>query len=573
MAIKTYFFLFFFFFSDLLLVFAISPSENNIPPPPVPLISGGKWVLLHTSIGLSAMHMQLLHNDKVLMFDRTDFGPSNLSLSFGRCRFDPNDVALNIDCTAHSLIYDIPTNTFRPLMVQTDTWCSSGSVLPNGTLVQTGGYNDGDRVIRTFSPCIDDLCDWTELPEYLSSRRWYASNQILPDGRIIIVGGRKVFNYEFYPTNLVNESAPSNYYLSFLEETRDPYEENNLYPFLHLLPDGNLFIFANTRSILFSHTRNRVLREFPAIPGGHKRNYPSSGSSVLLPINLAGGNATQSPEAEVMVCGGAPPGAFDQAEVGIYVGASNSCGRLKVTDPKPKWVMEEMPMGRVMSDMLLLPTGEVLIINGAANGTAGWENAINPVLNPVLYLTYEQDPSRRFKVLNGSPIPRLYHSAAVLLPDGRILVGGSNPHRLYNFTDDVRYPTELSLEAFLPHYLAAQYALLRPLIVSVGPNGTSSSISYGQKFSVTFALSVAYRIEQDISVSVTLIAPSFTTHAFGMNQRLVVLNVISLLQVFTSAYQADLDGPTTSSVAPPGYYMLFVVYAGIPSHGFWVKIG
>jgi hypothetical protein len=74
--------------------------------------------------------------------------------------------------------------------------------------------------------------------------------------------------------------------------------------------------------------------------------------------------------------------------------------------------MEVMPMPRVMSDMLLLPTGEVLIINGAMNGTAGWEDAVNPVFNPVLYRPNEPDPTQKFLVLNPSKIPRMYHSSA-----------------------------------------------------------------------------------------------------------------------------------------------------------------
>ncbi|CAL5379356.1 unnamed protein product [Camellia sinensis] len=182
-------------------------------------------------------------------------------------------------------------------LVETDTWCSSGSVLPDGTLVQTGGYNDGDHVVRTLAPCNDESCDWVELPGYLSERRWYATNQRLPDGRIIIIGGRRQFNYEFYPRN--SESS-SSFWLEFLRETRDDHE-NNLYPFVHLLPDGNLFIFANTRAISLDYKQNRVVREFPSITADDPRNYPSSGSSVLLPID-----ENEPIEAEVMVCGGAP---------------------------------------------------------------------------------------------------------------------------------------------------------------------------------------------------------------------------------------------------------------------------
>jgi hypothetical protein len=37
-------------------------------------------------IGITAMHMQLLKNDRAVIFDRTDFGMSNLSLPNGQCQ-------------------------------------------------------------------------------------------------------------------------------------------------------------------------------------------------------------------------------------------------------------------------------------------------------------------------------------------------------------------------------------------------------------------------------------------------------------------------------------------------------
>ncbi|XWS58296.1 hypothetical protein CRYUN_Cryun08bG0021700 [Craigia yunnanensis] len=314
----------------------------------------GYWQLLHESVGISAMHMQLLHDNKVIIFDRTDFGPSNLSLPDGLCRVNSSDLVLQTDCTAHSILYDINTNVFRPLMVQTDPWCSSGAVLPNGTLVQTGGYNDGDHNVRIFTPCTNEYCNWIEFPKSLLQRRWYATNQILPDGRIIIVGGRRQFNYEFYPQNIEGGSSDSNhsFLLNFLRETNDQGMENNLYPFLHLLPDGNLFIFANTRSILLDYNQNRVVKEFPQIPGDDPRNYPSTGSSVLLPLD-----ENKAIEPEIMVCGGAPRDSFTQAVQGNFIRATSTCGRLKVSHANPSWTMEDMPVSRVMGDMILLPTG------------------------------------------------------------------------------------------------------------------------------------------------------------------------------------------------------------------------
>ncbi|XP_039023762.1 aldehyde oxidase GLOX-like [Hibiscus syriacus] len=543
----------FFLFSFLELNKA-NPSVFVTPSPPSSIVSGGYWKLLQSSIGISAMHVQLLPNNKVIIFDRTDFGPSNLSLPYGT--YCPGS-----DCTAHSVLYDVDSNTLLPLRLVTDTFCSSGSLDHDGTLVQTGGFAQGDHLIRTFTPCDSyDDCNWNELNQTrLVDRRWYATNQVLPDGRIIILGGRRVFTYEFYPKDdFLNNNKST--YLQFLVETRDP-DENNLYPFLHLLPDGNLFIFANKKSILFDYRKSIVLKQFPLIPGDDKRNYPSTGSSILLPLRLS---STGPPVVEVLVCGGAPAGAFLKADkMKVYVEASRTCGRLRVNDPEPQWLMEFMPMPRVMPDMVLLPTGDVIIINGAANGTAGWEDAVNPVLNPVLY-SVNEEPDRRFTVLSPSKIPRLYHSVAMLLPVGSILVGGSNPHTSYVYTG--LYPTELSLEAYNPYYLDLKFNSIRPSIISVESSG--SSVLYGQRFGIAFSLSLYKQGE----AFAALISPPFTTHSFGMNQRMVALKTASVVQLTMFEYKLQVYGPINANVAPPGYYMLFVVHSGIPSHAVWVKV-
>ncbi|KAF8022753.1 hypothetical protein BT93_F0305 [Corymbia citriodora subsp. variegata] len=522
--------------------------------------AAARWQLLQGNIGIVAMHMQLLHNDRVVIFDRTDFGKSNLSLPDGKCRHDPTETIIVDDCTAHSVEYDVASNTFRPLMVQTDVWCSSGAVTADGTLVQTGGYSDGERQVRTFVPCSDGRCDWREVANGLAARRWYATNQILPDGRQIVIGGRRQFNYEFYPKS---SEAPNVYSLPFLVQTNDQRIENNLYPFVHLNVDGNLFIFANNRAILFDYVNNRVVRTYPTMPGGDPRCYPSTGSSVLLPLKTAA-QSTRNVEAEVLVCGGAPKGAYVQAMGGKFVGALNTCGRIKITDPNPQWAMETMPQARTMGDMVLLPNGDVLIINGVAVGTAGWEFGRNPVLNPVIYKP-DGPAGGRFALQDPSGIPRVYHSTAVLLRDGRVLVGGSNPHIYYNFTG-VIFPTELRLEAFRPPYLDPENAGLRPRI-NYPPSQTK--IRYSQTFAVRFV--VAGNVSLN-AVAVTMVAPPFNTHSFSMNQRLLVISSGKVTNVGKSAFVAEAVAPGSRNLAPAGYYMLFVVHQGVPSEGIWVQI-
>ncbi|KAJ9166014.1 hypothetical protein P3X46_020815 [Hevea brasiliensis] len=526
---------------------------------PCPLIlteaAGGRWQLLQKSIGITAMHMQLLNNDRVVIYDRTDFGRSNLSLPEGKCRHDPNELVLKTDCTAHSAEYDVLNNTFRPLMVLTDVWCSSGAVMSNGSLIQTGGFNDGDRRIRVFTPCSD--CDWVEVGDGLIARRWYATNHILPDGSQIIIGGRKQFNYEFYPKN----GAPNLYNLPFLVQTNDPGIENNLYPFVFLHIDGNLFIFANNRAILFDYKGGKVVKTYPTIPGGDPRSYPSTGSAVLLPLkNLQGTEL----EAEVLVCGGAPKGSYIQATKGDFVKALDTCGRIKITDSNPQWAMESMPYARVMGDMILLPNGNVLIINGAGAGSAGWELGRNPALNPVIYRP-DGKAGSRFESQNPTTIPRMYHSTAILLRDGRVLVGGSNPHVDYNFTTPL-FPTELRLEAFSPPYLDTENNNLRPKIVSPSSKAT---IGYAKKLVVRFQ--VGGTLAEKL-VSVTMVSPSFTTHSFSMNHRLLFLGNEKVTNAGTATYDIQVTTPPSKNLAPSGYYLLFVVHQDIPSEGIWVQI-
>ncbi|KAH0868787.1 hypothetical protein HID58_075809 [Brassica napus] len=490
--------------------------------------AGGKWDLLLSNVGISAMHMQLLSNDRVVI---TNFGPSNISLPNGNCRRNPQDHVSKMDCTAHSIEYDVASNKFRPLTVQSNTWCSSGSVRPDGVLVQTGGDRDGALKARTFSPCDDNQCDWVEINNGLAKRRWYSSNHILPDGKQIVIGGRGQFNYEFFPKT----TSPNVIALPVLAETSDKGEENNLYPYVFLNTDGRLFIFANNRAILLDYVKNTVVKTYPAIPGGDPRSYPSTGSAVLLPLkNLEADKI----DAEVLVCGGAPKGSFILASrKRTFVKALDTCARIKINDENPQWMVEKMPRARVMGDMTLLPNGDVLLINGGSAGSAAWELGREPVFVADLYHP-ENSVNSRFESLNPNTIPRMYHSTAILLRDGRVLVGGSNPHAFYNFT------------------------------------GSQSTITYGMNLKVKFE--VAGKVKGPVKV--TMVFPSFTSHSFSMNQRLLVLDnvrvertssVFGALFGKSRNYEVQVRTPRSAIIAPPGYYMMFVVNQNIPSEGIW----
>ena len=110
-------------------------------------------------------------------------------------------------------------------------------------------------------------------------------------------------------------------------------QNDNLYPYVHLLPNNQLFIFANRDSILFDWQTYQQTGSFPTIPG-EPRNYPSAGSSVMLPLNNADGFSY----VEILVCGGAQYGAFLYNENDLP--ASQTCGRIAPLSANPNWEME-----------------------------------------------------------------------------------------------------------------------------------------------------------------------------------------------------------------------------------------
>lgn len=384
----------------------------------------------------------------------------------------------------------------------------------------------------------------------------YASQHMLADGSFIVVGGRRSFSYELVPANNPLHFHPKLFDLPLLAETNDE-KENNLYPFVYLLPDGNVYIFANYKSIILNPLTGQVIRQLPDLDGS--RNYPPSGMSALLPL-VPGPTNTDMLPAEVIVCGGNTRDAakFSEFPPRTFTPALKDCNRMVVTDPNPQWDKEDMPSRRVMGDMLYLPTGDLLMLNGAMAGTSAWEAADDPNFTPVIYSPYKPK-GERFRELKPSKIARMYHSSSALLPSGKILVAGSNPNQFYNFT--TKYPTELRVEKFSPPYFAPELQKHRPKIIHKFGN---TKLNYGQPFKLYIDLEDKVD-ESDIKV--TMIAPPFTTHGFSQSQRLLV---VTLKKVANDEIEAM--APPSSKIAPPGYYMLFVVHRGVPSTGIWVHI-
>jgi hypothetical protein len=520
----------------------------------------GEWTIVSENSGVSAMHMALMRHGRAVMFDTSTTGRSLMRLPQDNCRIDPRAKEEGtMDCWAHAVEFDFRTGGLRALKILTDTWCSSGAFDADGNLVQTGGYFEGEKVVRVLAPC--DTCDWLEHPNSFAEGRWYATTLVLPDGRFIVFGGRRAFSSELVPMpGRTNERAS---YMPFFRQTTDD-AENNLYPFANLLPSGQLFLFANNRSVIFDHRAGKIVRELPQLAGG-SRNYPASAMSALLPLDLRNATGGADPEPVVIICGGTLKNAFRFGENNTFLPALRDCARINLATPDPQWETEDMPVGRVMGDMLILPTGDLLLLNGAAKGCAGWGFGRQPVLTPILYSPRKEKGSR-FRALGSSTIARMYHSTSAVLPDATVLVAGGNTNAAYNFSD-VDFPTEVRVERFCPPYLSKDHAVTRPVIdVASVPAG---GMRYGSPF--TFRFSTPSEPVGEADVKVTMYAPPFTTHGYSMNQRLLILSVAAFREEGRS-YTVTVDAPGKPELAPRGYYLVFVVAKDVPSVAAWVKI-
>ncbi|KAH0543417.1 hypothetical protein FGG08_002275 [Glutinoglossum americanum] len=468
-------------------------------------------------------------NGKVTFLEKWGTGPPNSTGAYEL------DLALLNNFTA----------AWRPMHVQTDVFCSAGLTLPDkvGRQINIGGWaNDATYGVRLYwpdgSPGVWGVNDWQENVNEVTLQvgRWYPTAMIMANGSILVVGGEQGSNGAPVPSLEILPKPPGGTVLTcdYLQRT-DPY---NLYPYLAVLPTGGVFIAYYNEARILDESSLLTTKTLPNIPGAVNdpkggRTYPFEGTAVLLPQH-----APYTDPLTVLICGGSTPG----PEIAL-----DNCVSIQPEATNPAWTIERMPSQRVISCMTALPDGTYLILNGGQQGRAGFGLAVRPNHNAVLY-----DPSQpvnsRFSIMANTTIDRLYHSEAILLQDGRVLVSGSDP-------EDVRFPQEYRVEVFVPPYLLSN--LPRPTFTI-----QNKDWSYGQAVPITVAAS-----HGTANVKVSLLGAESSTHGNSMGQRTI------FPAVSCSGTTCTITAPPNAHVCPPGWFQLFVLDGPTPSNSTWVRIG
>ena len=506
------------------------------------------------------MHAGLMENGRVIFLDKVE-NYAQIKLPDGQF--------------AYSAEYDPVANKVVPLQYKSNAFCSGGAFLPDGRWVSIGGnapldsdptVGDGFSGVRFLQRSATDASlngkNWVEDQSKfkLNSPRWYASVQTMPDGTLFVASGSKT---GLDPTNKTNNNPSyeilSAQGVSISGSTIWPLLDKNqpiyMYPFLHLLNNGNIFAFVSKSAEIFNVATGKTVKALPDLPGD-TRTYPNTGGSVLLPLSSANGYAP-----DIIICGG---GAYQD----ITSPTDPSCGRIQPLAATPKWEMDSMPEGRGMVEGTLLPDGTVIWVNGCKTGAQGFGIAKDPALEVLIY-----DPTKalgqRWTTGPKSDIARLYHSVALLLLDGTLMIAGSNPVQMPllkpvpNQTPSEDYVTEYRVEIYTPPYLSGANANKRPTGITLSSKTLTAN---GQKFTIKFTAPAGAK-----AVKVALYHGGYVTHSVHMNHRMVFLDTAGFAAGAT-AQTVTVTMPPNKNVAQPGPYVVYVTVDGVPGIGQFVSV-
>lgn len=538
-----------------------SPADPDAQrPSDAQLAQTGRWLAPFDG-EVPAVNMVLLNNGRVLYYSGVEANGSDGAANVVFFDSHPSDGQSRV----LDLSGDVPLvlTPGSPDGAADDLFCSGATLLPDGRVLAVGSsewhdqpdlepFLQGGTDARIYDPATNN---WTRGNDMLFGR-WYPTAITLPDGRALILSG------------IGSLTNPAEQWLQ--HEVYDPatgewtYFQGGdvllpLYPRVTVVPGGpykgHLFYSAtgtmwgpfgeHPQQAQWSFQKDLDLAdpgagwsdESPAVFGGRQH-----AASILQRLDPADG---YSPK---FVTFG---GSFYQSVTATPLTELTDLA----TMPPTNTVGPAMANPRWHLNGVLLPTGEVLAVGGGLYDNVVVHGAPNvPVLDAELY----SPDTNAWTTLAPMAVPRMYHSTALLLPDGRVLVGGHVPlpHPTKPGRDTVNPQVhETRLEVFEPPYL---FRGPRPVLTEVPPQAAHDE-------------GITVRAEGGVSQFV-LMHPGATTHAWDADQRGIVLE-----------HASQPDGsflvrmPPEAVVAAPGDYMLFAIGDGdggpVPSVAQWVHLG
>lgn len=429
-----------------------------------------------------------------------------------------------------TVVYDLATKSATQVQVSEtahDMFCPGTAMLADGRVHVSGGQTSPRTSI--YDPTQGTLGTWTA-GKNMNVARGYNGAALTSTGKVFTVGG----------------SWSGNAGQDKKGELWSP--ATNSWTALNGIPSSTIVgpdpygIFAgDNHAWLFSVEGGKL---FHAGPSAQMNWFSTNGSGSYTSAGYRGtagytmnGNAVMYDVRRILTLGGAPAYVYAAPTARAYTIDITSGVKVRQTG--------SMSYARTYSNGVALPDGSVFVAGGQAYARPFTDTT------PVLHGEIWQPSTGTFSLLASEAIPRTYHSLAVLVPDGRVLVGGGG---LCGVGCDSNH---YDFEFYSPPYMFGPDGrdAFRPAITAAPDAAT-----YNTQVSVTTSTAVT---------SFVLVRMGAATHAINNDQRRVPLSIAS-----QSGTSYVVRTPTSSGIATPGYYMLFALdAAGVPSVAKIIRVG
>ncbi len=422
-----------------------------------------------------------------------------------------------------AMVFNPADNTHKRVDLQgTNIFCAGFAHLANGNILIAGG-NANAQLAGTVRTYVFNWRTetWTRGND-MAAARWYPSVAEMANGEEVIIGGGPA-TAEVYQANGALRSLTG-----FTKYSA------RVYPFMGSRPDTQLGLFGPYDTGYTVNTPGNGVITGTGTRDGISRDYGSFATyDIGKSIVVGGGDITEGGVARVP----SRTAVVMNSATGL-VPAVGSTG--------------SMATGRRQHNVTVLADGSVLATGGMTSAAAS--GLVD--LNHAATAAERWNPATgQWTVLASASRIRQYHSTAALLPDGRVMTGGGG---ICGVCQDVGY-LEKNIEYFTPPYLykndgSGQLAA-RP-VISAAP----ASIGVNTTFTISSDQAAGIR-------KVALVGLGDVTHGVDQGQRYVPLKFSAAGTTLT------VTGPPNGGVAPPGYYMLFVIdAAGVPSVAKMVQV-
>jgi Galactose oxidase-like, Early set domain len=486
----------------------------------------GVWRLLPYFSEVLPVHAALLHTGKVLFFA----GSGNNAF-----RFQPAFLGNEAKQIFTSVVWDPTANVVTPGTFQhaptlrradnsvVDFLCCGHTFLADGHVLVAGGTGEYDKVIvngmqqdadHGFAGIRDVLIfdplaiSWTPVAP-MAHGRWYPTLIRLDNDSVIAASGLDEQAQGQTNSTLERNPDPAHAPWTITRDFNLP-----LYPHLFQVHDGRVFFTGgkmDTEGDSVPFLFDPINPTNSVVAGGlGDRGQCNQCASVILP---------PAQDQRIMILGGGPEDSEDpNAPRGR---ATRRVAVIDLTLPALTYqAKRELNHERMHVNAVLLPDRTVIAVGGGVTREASAQSkVVDPQGGREVFEAEIYDPAAdTWTVTAPATIARLYHSVALLLPDGRVVSAGGN-------------------------------------------EDAPEDVHYGQ--------GIVIRTQQAADIlNASLIAPGLTTHSFNGTQRLVDLPIVA-----TPPTTLNATIPNDRTIAPPGWYILFILDRDkVPSVARWVRL-